>query len=149
LAIRTIQFLTLILTALALVPGGAHFFAFPNKFALDADRYLIVQDIYRGWALFGIALFGALVANCLMAFLLRGTGWPFRFAILAAVMIALNLAIFFVWTYPANVATENWTQIPENWAELRTQWEYSHVANAVVMFAAFCFAALSALAARE
>jgi hypothetical protein len=149
MSIRIIQFLALILTALAFMPGSAHFFALPNKIALDAERYFIVQDIYRGWALFGIALFGALLANCLMAFLLRGTGWPSWFAALAAAMIALNLAIFFVWTYPANVATENWTQIPANWAELRTQWEYSHAVNALVMFAAFCFAALSALTARE
>ena len=34
-------------------------------------------------------------------------------------------------------------------AELRTQWEYSHAVNALVMFAASCFAALSALIVRE
>jgi hypothetical protein len=34
-------------------------------------------------------------------------------------------------------------------AELRTQGEYSHAANALVMLAAFCLATLSALAARE
>ena len=34
-------------------------------------------------------------------------------------------------------------------AELRTRWEYSPPANALIMFAAFCFAALSALIVRE
>jgi hypothetical protein len=63
--------------------------------------------------------------------------------ILACFLIATNLIIFFVWTYPANVATNNWTVVPANWNDLRLQWEYSHAANAVVMFIAFCTATLS------
>ena len=51
------------LTALALVPAGAHLFELPNKIGLDQEPYFIVQGIYRGWALFGIVLFGALAAN--------------------------------------------------------------------------------------
>jgi hypothetical protein len=51
-------------------------------------------------------------------------------------LIAANLAIFFVWTFPTNQATNNWTVVPNNWNELRVQWEYSHVANAMVAFSA-------------
>jgi hypothetical protein len=40
-----------------------------------------VQNIYRGWALFGIVLFGALIANLVLAILLRGRGTPFVFAL--------------------------------------------------------------------
>jgi hypothetical protein len=40
-----------VLTALALVPAGAHLFELPNKIGLSQDRYFIVQSIYRGWAL--------------------------------------------------------------------------------------------------
>jgi hypothetical protein len=63
--------------------------------------------------------------------------------------LAATLVIFFAWTYPANVATANWTAAPANWAELRTQWEYSHAANAVITFAALCAVTLSALLARD
>jgi hypothetical protein len=45
-------------------------------------------------------------------------------------LIAVNLAIF-VWTFPTNQATNNWTVVPKNWNALRIQWEYSHAANAV------------------
>jgi hypothetical protein len=38
--------------------------------------------------------------------------------------------VFWVWTFPANQATVNWTQQPENWQALRSQWEYSHLAGA-------------------
>ena len=40
-------------------------------------------------------------------------------------MIAATLALFFVWTYPANQATGNWSSVPENWEQFEIQWEYS------------------------
>ena len=63
MGLRSVQFLAVILTALALVPAGAHLFELPNKIGLEQESYFIVQNIYRGWALFGIVLFGALAAN--------------------------------------------------------------------------------------
>jgi len=36
-----------------------------------------------------------------------------------------------------------------NWEQLRRAWEYSHAANAVVTFAAFCSVVLSSLMTRE
>jgi hypothetical protein len=147
--LRSIQFLAIIFTALALVPGGAHFFEMFNKIELDQAQYLIVQNIYRGWALFGIALFGALFANIAQAVMLRGQTTAFWFAVAACIGIAANLAIFFIWTYPTNVATNNWTTVPENWQALRAQWEYSHAANALVMFASFCSVTLSVLTTRR
>ena len=38
--------------------------------------------------------------------------------------------IFWTWTYPANRATLNWTTMPDDFAALRAQWEYSHAAAA-------------------
>jgi hypothetical protein len=146
---EVVQFLALVLTALALVPSGAHLFALPNKIGLAQDQYFVVQNIYRGWALFGIVLFGALIANLVLAILLRGRGRPFGFALIAFFCIALSLAIFFIWTYPANQATDNWVTIPADWEHLRWQWEYSHAANALITFVAFCSVTLSVLAPRE
>jgi hypothetical protein len=59
--LKIVQFLALTLTALALVPSGAHLFALPNKINLVAEQYFIVQNIYRGWSLFGVVLIGALI----------------------------------------------------------------------------------------
>jgi hypothetical protein len=69
--LKIVQFLALTLTALALVPSGAHLFALPNKINLAAEQYFIVQNTYRGWSLFGIVLFGALIANLALAVFLR------------------------------------------------------------------------------
>ena len=149
MGLRTVQFLAVIFTALALVPGGAHFFVLLNKIDLDQAQYFSVQSIYRGWALFGVVLFGALFLNLAMAMMLRDQRTAFWFAVAAFIGLATNLAIFFIWTYPANVATNNWTTVPENWQALRAQWEYSHAANALVMFASFCLVTLSVLTTRR
>ena len=147
--LKVVQFLALTLTALALVPSGAHLFALPNKINLVAEQYFITQSIYRGWSLFGIVLFGALIANLALAVFLRGRGAPFVLALFAFLCIALTLVVFFIWTYAANQATNNWMMIPDNWEQLRREWEYSHAANAVVTFAALCSLTLSVLTTRE
>jgi len=133
--IRIVQILALLFTALSLVPAGAHFFEFPSKINLSAQDYLTVQAIYRGWALFGIAIFGALALDGAAAAMLRGQGAAFQWDLAAGALLVLSLAIFFIWTFPVNQTTENWTKLPANWQDLRRQWEYSHVANAVVTFA--------------
>ena len=39
----------------------------------------------------------------------------------------------------------NWTLIPENWAVLKMQWEYSHAASAVLNLIALAAVIVSAL----
>jgi hypothetical protein len=148
MGLRSVQFLAVVLTALALVPAGAHLFELPNKIGLEQEGYFIVQNIYRGWALFGIVLFGALAANLALAAAVRRQPAPFWLALAASVLIAATLAIFFTWTYPANQATSNWTVVPDNWRELRTGWEYAHAVNAVLTFLALCAVTLSLLQTR-
>jgi hypothetical protein len=142
---RSLHVLAIVFTALALVPGGAHLFALPNKIGLDAEAYFIVQGSYRGWALFGIVLAAALLCNGLLSFSLYGRGAAFVLAVVATVAMATTFVVFFAWTYPANVATQNWTTIPADWSRLRDQWEYSHAVNAVVTFCAFCCVTFAAL----
>jgi hypothetical protein len=149
MGLRIAQFLAIVLTALALVPAGAHLFELPNKIGLPQDAYFIVQNIYRGWALFGIVLFGALGANLALTFLVRRRPGAFWLALLAFLLVAATLVVFFTWTYPANQATANWTQIPANWQELRLRWEYAHATNAVLTFIALCAVTLSTLIARD
>lgn len=149
MGLRILRFLAVLLTALALVPAGAHLFEPPNKIGLDQEPYFIVQGIYRGWALFGIALFGALAANLALAVMVRRQRAPFWLALVAFVLVAATLVIFFTWTYPANQATSNWTVVPENWRELRTHWEYAHAVNAVLTFLALCAVTLSTLLAAD
>src|SRR6266436_6446739 len=123
MALRLIQFLAIMLTALALVPSGTHLAALPNKMAMAQAAYFIAQQIYAGWALFGTALFGALAANLAHTIVLCRLGRSFGYALASFLLIAANLAIF-VWTFPTNQATNNWTVVHSNWNKLRIQWEY-------------------------
>jgi hypothetical protein len=135
---RTLASLAVLLTALALVPAGAHFFALPNKLAMPADTYLAAQRAYDGWALLGVLSVAAILANLDLALRLRRRGRPAGMAWLAALLLLSGLAIFFAWAFPANQATANWTTLPPDWPTLRTAWEWSHAANALLSFAALC-----------
>jgi len=145
MTLRTIRILAILLTALALVPAGAHLLALPNKIGLPADQYFVTQGIYRGWAILGIVLFAAIAANVLLVLRSRAKGRAFGFAVTGLVCVAATLVIFFAWTYPANQATVNWTSIPPDWTALRARWEYSHAVNAVLLFVGLGAVTLSAL----
>ena len=118
--VSIVSFIALVLTAIALIPAGAHVFEMAGKMKLGRDAYFVVQGLYRGWAWFGIALVGSFLA-CLTNVVLPGTRRDRLLSLFAALMIAVSLAIFFVFVYPANQITQNWTTIPANWKTWRTQ----------------------------
>jgi hypothetical protein len=149
MGLRAAQFLAIVLSALALVPAGAHLLELPNKIGLAQEPYFVVQSIYRGWALLGIVLFGALAANLALTIMARHWRGAFWLALLGFLLVAATLVVFFSWTYPANQATANWTEAPANWQELRRHWEYAHATNAILSFLALCAVTASTLMARE
>jgi len=140
-----LQFIALLLTAIALVPGGAHAASLLTKLGMSQSDYFIAQMAYNGWALFGIAQIAALGVNLALTFALRGETAPFRLMVATVVCLIAGLAIFFAFTYPANIATQNWTVAPADWQALRWRWEISHAVNAALTLAGFgtlCLATL-------
>ena len=134
--LRPLACLAVLLTALALVPAGAHLLALPNKLAMGREAYLAAQGAYAGWAMAGALPIAAILACVALALRLPpASPWP---ALVAALLLAAGLAVFFQWTLPTNQATANWTRLPEEWESLRAQWEWSHAANAVLTFLALC-----------
>lgn len=130
---------------IAILPAGAHLLEAPNKLRLDQADYFTVQQIYAGWALFGIVLFAAIASTLGYVIALHQSGRPYLYALLALLLILLNLGLFFLFTFPTNRATSNWTVAPADWDALRMQWEYSHAVNALVIFAAFFCLLIAAL----
>jgi hypothetical protein len=125
-----LRFLSVMMTATSMAAGLAHLFALPNKIGLSAADYLTVQQIYRGWDLLGIAVVGALATTAAWTVLARHRPGEFRLTLAATLCIALSLLVFFLFTYPANQLTRNWTTLPANWEELRRIWEYAHAVGA-------------------
>lgn len=126
------RFSSLLFVALALAPALAHLLELPNKIGLSRDDYLTVQQIYSGWALLGFVVVGALLSTLVLAVIVRNQPKLFIPAVVAFVCIAGTQILFWTFTFPANQETTNWTVLPDNWMALRTQWEYSHAASAVL-----------------
>jgi hypothetical protein len=144
--LKTIYFLSLLFAALALAPAMAHLLALPNKISLSREDYLTVQQIYRGWALLAFVVVGALLSTLALTITVRKERKAFISALIAFLCIAGTRAVFWTYTYPANQATNNWTVLSENWSNLRSQWEYSHAASAVLNLVALVMLILSILA---
>jgi hypothetical protein len=143
------RFFSFLFAALALGPALAHLLELPNKIGLAEAEYFTVQQIYRSWALLGIVVFGALISTLILTVLSRRQQRGFRLALTAFLCIVGTQVIFWTFTFPANQATINWTVVPENWEILRTRWEYSHAASAVLNLAAMVSLILSVCRPRE
>lgn len=124
-------FIALMATALALGGALAHALELPAKIGMSREDYFVVQQIYAGWNrlafLLAIELTGMLA---LLVIYWREPAVMRPVALALACLVAAQV-VFWIWTFPANAVTGNWTVQPENWEQLRTHWEYSHLAGAV------------------
>ena len=149
MGLKTMRFLALLFTALALAPSLAHLLELPNKIDLSREDYLTVQQIYRGWALLGFVVVGAFLSNLVLKIMVRTKPRAFVLTLIAFLCILGTLVAFWTYTYPANQETNNWTTLPANWLERRRQWEYSHAASSVLNLFALISLILSVLIEEE
>ena len=140
-----LRFASVMLTAIAMAGGFAHLLELPRKIEMSREDYLTVQQIYRGWALLGIAVLAALLSSVLLAFTVRENSAELYLTLAAAVCIVISLIVFFTFTFPTNRQTANWTALPENWQRVRRRWEYSHAVGAALYFLALSLLTLSLL----
>jgi hypothetical protein len=138
-------FVALLATALALGPALAHALTLINKMDLPRDEYFIAQKAYAGWDRLGYLLGVQLVAIAAVAILSRRDLPALTASLLALASFLGAQVVFWIFTYPANVATANWTLPPDDWEALRRQWEYSHLAGAVLQTLALCALLFAAL----
>jgi hypothetical protein len=146
---QVIHFASLLFTALAMVPSLAHLIALPNKIGLPRDQYFVVQQIYSGWALAGVVVGGALLSTLALGIDARRQQPAFAWAVSSLLCIVGTQIVFWLFTFPTNQATNDWTRLPEQWAALRRQWEYSHAASAILNLAAFIAVTCSVLSIRN
>ena len=140
------RFCGLLFSALAAVPTLAHLLELPNKIKLSGGDYLTVQQIYRGWALLGFVVTAALLSTLVLMIMVRNRPKEFTPTIVAFLCIVGTQIAFWMFTFPVNQETNNWTVLPENWVALRAQWEYSHAASAVLNLSALISLIYSVLA---
>ena len=88
------------LTALILIPSGAHLFELPGKMRLERVAYCILQSIYVGRAWFAVPIL-AIVANIALSFAERRQSPAATSALVSASLTALGLGVFFAFVFPA------------------------------------------------
>jgi hypothetical protein len=145
MVVKSIRLLAVISVALCLVPAGAHISELANKMSMSVAEYMTVQKIYAGWSLFGIVIITALLLTLTHTLTVRSDRTACVLSLTAFLCLAATQAIFWMFTYPMNVASSNWTVTPEDFEMARRQWEYSHAVNAVLTFVAFVAITLSVL----
>jgi hypothetical protein len=146
--LKSVFFLSLLFTALTMAPALAHLLELPHKIGLAREDYLTVQQIYRGWALLGFVVAGALFSTLALTLMVREDPKVFAGSLIALLCIVGSQVVFWVLTYPANRVTNNWTRLPANWEALRRQWEYSHAIGAGLDLIALISLILALLARR-
>lgn len=129
-------FVALLATAIAFGAALAHALELPAKMALSREEYFVAQQLYQGWDRLALVLLVELAAMISVAVLYRSERRVLMPGIAAIVFLAAAQAVFWIFTFPANQATENWTAMPPEWERLRTSWEYSHLAGAGFQFLA-------------
>ena len=127
---RVIELAAVLTTALAMAPAMAHALELPNKIRMNREDYLNAQRLYRGWQFVGIAVIAALIATVLL--LRASSSGKFFSSLLAVLSVLATQLVFWVFTFPVNRRTRNWTHAPEDWRALRARWEYSHAASAAL-----------------
>jgi predicted ABC-type exoprotein transport system permease subunit len=116
IAFESVRLLVVISVALCLIPAGAHFFELPNKMFLSTAEYMTTQKIYAGWAFFGVAIIAAIVFTLTHTLMVRAKRTAFVLSLTALLCLGATQVIFWTSTYPMNVATNNWTNTPQNFA---------------------------------
>ncbi len=111
---------------------------------LGEAAYLASQRAYDGWRLFAVVVIGALLSSLALTIALYRASEPYLLAALAFLCLVGTQILFWIFTFPANRATDNWTVLPEGWEALRAQWEYSHAGAAILNAAALLFLVLTA-----
>lgn len=147
MAAQIVRFFSLLFVGLALAPGLAHVLQMPHKMNLSGEDYLRAQQLYAGWAWLGLVALGALISTFLLTVLVRDRLRQFALACIALGSVFVTQVIFWMFTFPVNQQTQNWTVLPVNWMTLRERWEFSHATAAVFDLIAFIAIVLAVLAA--
>jgi len=112
---------------------------------LSVPEYMTTQKIYAGWSFFGVAIIAAILFTLTHTLMVRAERAAFFLSLTALLCLGATQVIFWTFTYPMNVVTNNWTINPQDFEAARRQWEYSHAVNAVLTFVALVTITLSTL----
>jgi hypothetical protein len=142
------SFVTLVLVALNMGSAFAHVLELPAKRRLNGPSYLLAQGIYRGFGVIGAILEpGSVLAAAVMTALNRERRSSFVLGLAGIASLALALAAWLALVSPMNDRMAWWTRetIPDDWPQVRDQWEYTHAARFILQCLGFSALLLSVM----
>ncbi len=149
--IRTLRFLTLILTSFSLSLSMTHLLELPQRMQFDQQLWVRVTVIENVYKLFGSvgAVFEimAILTAIVLTFLVRRRGSTFYWTLGGATLLVLAFISWIVFIAPMNVEFAIWltNPIPLDWTRYRDQWEYVHAVNAVIKITGLSLLVISVL----
>lgn len=134
--IRNWRLLTIMLSALSLGPALGHLLELPAKMSYAGSMWLAVsQTLYASFGTVGATFeVSAVIAAFVLSFLVRKR-WPaVGWTLFGAICLTASHAAFWIWLAPVNatIATLTTDALPTDWMALRSQWEYTHAARALL-----------------
>jgi hypothetical protein len=138
------RFAAMMLAALTLGLGFCHLMQLPSR--LGWDQYLWVGSTVQGglYAAFGsvgaVIFLATVIVLALNAYFTREHGRPgFRLALIAALLFAAALVLWWVLVYPVSVELAKWVNgpVPSDWTDYRARWEWGHAIIALVELLGF------------
>lgn len=138
--VKAWRWLTIMLTALSLAPALAHLLEMPAKMTYDGALWLrLQQSLYGAFGTFGGAFeVGAVVTTVVLVILVRQRQPAFGWTLLGALCVVAAHVAFWIWLAPINatIAATAPGTLPADWMGLRSHWEYTHAARAVLQIIA-------------
>ncbi len=139
----TYWLVTLLLTALGLVMGGAHLLELPVRMNYEPLFYMqVTSTLYRYFGLVGGPLqIVAFFLSVVLTWRVRNRS-AYRSTLAGTLCLALSLLLWFMLVQPVNAAWfEALRSTPgdavQAYAQLRSRWEYGHVAAFIAWLGGF------------
>jgi hypothetical protein len=134
MSLRSSWFAALLLTALGLVMGGAHLLELPVRIQYEPPFYMqVTSTLYRYYGLVGGPLQVLALLLCAVLTWRVRTRSTFRSTLAGTLCLALSLLLWALLVQPVNAAwleavRSGPTDAVQAYAQLRSRWEYGHVA---------------------
>jgi Domain of unknown function (DUF1772) len=129
---RIILFICLLLVGLNMGLLFAHTLESPVKMQYEGSLYLTLQNTLYRWfgPPIGAALeIGSLLSSLVLVFLMRNRGSLLYYMLSTTFLLVIAIIVYFIFSDPVNKIFKdaNVQSLPENWKELRIQWENSQI----------------------
>jgi ABC-type Fe3+ transport system permease subunit len=144
-----LRFVTVLFIVLPLSSLLWDMFEMPAMFNLSKDNYQLLQGFTNSLTWLVIFEILGVFLTVVLIRVEKKKKRTYRNLLVALICFAVSIALFFIFVLPADITTENWTAMPDNWDALRGQWEYATSIRALISLTGLSFLVFALLQNRN